>query len=358
MISLNRTSPHPIGLHLGPRLVRLVQLGARAGSHGIQAMAEAELPADNGSSPEARDRETASIIRRVVGDHGFRGRQVVSCVGAQELFVQNVRLPQLSPEEITSALKWEAAERLPYPVEDAELRHIFAGPLRQDGNVKQEVILLACQRSIVERQVKILELAGLSPLAIDLEPCAILRAMLPANLASGVGSRLAFLNFGEAATTVVIADGDQMLFLKSIDGGGEHFDRAVAKQLDLPLKEAARMRGTVTAAETLDPANDVHRSVIDAIRSTLENICADIELCLRYFKVTFRGKSLDRMILTGSEASSWLAEFLANRLSTPCSIGNSLANSNERVATNGVAGKPSPAALAGRWTTPLGLALR
>jgi type IV pilus assembly protein PilM len=351
MIALKRSRQQPIGLHLGPRMVRLVQLSGRAESPTIRAMAEAEVPREDEAAPEARDRETASIIRRLVCDHGFKGRQVTSCLGAQDLFVQNVRVPQLPPEEIESVLTWEAAERLPYPVADAELRHIFAGTLRQEENKKQEVILLACHRGVVERHVQLLESAGLIPAAVDLEPCAILRSLLPANGPSS-GSRRAYLNLGESATTVIFAEGDQILFLKSIAGGGQQLDQAVARHMEIDLAEAARMRASVMASDQLDPADDVHRSVIDAIRAPLETINADVELCLRYYKVTFRGKPLDRIVVTGSESSVWMAEFLEERLGTRCEIGNplvSLMPENRKGAAE---------TRQGRWTTAVGLSRR
>jgi type IV pilus assembly protein PilM len=258
----------------------------------------------------------------------------------------------LPAEEITAALKWEAAERLPYPVEEAELRHIFAGPLRQDGNQKQEVILLACHRGVIERHVELLEQSGLSPLAIDLEPCAILRALEREAPRDGASGRQAYLNFGEVATTVVFAERDQMLFLKSISGGGQLFDQSVAKHLEIELNEAERMRAAVTSMDALNPSDDVHRSVVDAIRGPLETVSADIELCLRYYKVTFRGKPLDRVVVTGSEATAWLVEFLSERLGAPCVLGNPLVTPEATLGSGAAVARPC------QWTTAVGLARR
>lgn len=352
MIAFNRKRQQPIGLHLGPRTVRLVQLNARGEGPAIRAMAEAELPPEEDSIPETRDREVAAIVRRLISDHGFRGRQVASCLGAQDLFVQNVRIPQLPPEEVESVLTWEAAERLPYPVADAELRHIFAGTLKQEGNQKQEVILLACHRGVIERHVQVLEMAGLTPVTVDLEPCAILRSLLPASAVVSAGTRRAYLNLGESATTVIFADGDQILFLKSIAGGGQQLDLAVARHLEIELSEAVRMRASVMASGELDPQSEVHRSVIDSIRAPLEAINSDVELCLRYYKVTFRGKPLDRIVLTGSESSRWMAEFLEERLGTRCELGNPFAN----VALPGRSAEPP--VRQGSWTTAVGLSRR
>ena len=72
---------------------------------------------------------------------------------------------------------WEAEERLPYPTAEAEIQHLIAGEVRQNANVKQEVILLACRHEAINRHILLLVEAPLTPLAIDAEPCAALRCL-------------------------------------------------------------------------------------------------------------------------------------------------------------------------------------
>jgi type IV pilus assembly protein PilM len=261
-----------------------------------------------------------------------------------------VRLPQLPPEEAEKVVLWEAEERLPYPAQEAEIRHLMAGEVRQDANIKQEVILMACHRGALKRHLGVLEQAGLVPEAIDVEPCAILRGFcrgLPEH-----SSRLAYLHLGEQSTAVIFAEGEQILFLKYVNRGGKHLDQAVAQHLSLPLKEAAAMRTSVMDSAQLEADNEVHRSVIEAIRGTLEALSTEIELCLRYFKVTFRGKPLERIVVSGSEASPWLAEFLSESLRTPCELGNPFQALARWPAVSSALGRPA------RWATAIGLSLK
>ncbi|MEX0702660.1 MAG: pilus assembly protein PilM [Planctomycetales bacterium] len=352
MIVWKPTSRLPIGLFLEERSATLVQLAGRPGDYEIHALAQGELPHDETVPTEVQDEARAAALRKLIGDHHFKGREVVSCLGARELFVQNVRLPQLPPEEVRKVVHWEAEERLPYPAAEGEIRYLTAGEVRQDANVKQEVILLACHRGVVERHVRVLEGAGLAPVGIDVEPCAVLRCLRAVPRASGGGSRVAYLNLGERATTALFAEGDRVLFLKYVATGSAHMDQAVARHLDMNLAEAARMRGAVSAAAELDAEDDLHRSVIDAIRGPLESLASEVELCLRYYKITFRGKPLERIVCTGNDASPWLSEFLADRLSTPCGIGNPFEALRHW--------PPSAAALdrPWRWTTAMGLSMK
>ena len=206
MFSFNRNRTSPIGLHLGLQSATMIQLSG-SGQREVHALAHGEVPYLESASSEEQDREVAGALRKLVADHRFRGRNVVSCLGSQQLFVQNVRLPKLPPEEVDKVVRWEAEERLPYPIADAEIRYLAAGEVRQDANVKQEVILMACHQGVIQRQINLLELAGLSPVAFDVEPCALLRSLLNAQDESATVTRRGYLHLGERSTAMIIAEG-------------------------------------------------------------------------------------------------------------------------------------------------------
>ncbi|MDF1745089.1 MAG: pilus assembly protein PilM [Gimesia sp.] len=352
MISLNRSKYSPIGLQLGPSSATLVQLTGSPQNRTVHAIAQEQFDIHDNCSIEERDAKVATELRRILSDHHFKGRRVISCLGSQELFIQNVRLPQLPSEEIAKVVAWEAEERLPYPVADAEIRHLPAGQVFQESNTKQEVILLACHTGILQRQLNLLEQAGLTSVAIDVEPSATIRCFQNVSKDLQINSANCYLNFGDAATTVIFADQQNMLFLKYIMHGSNHLDRAVAENLDLPMTEAIRLRKIVTNSPTLDASDELHRSVIDSIRSTLETISTEVENCLRYYKVTFRGKKLEQLIVTGNESSPWLIDFLSEQLNTNCNMGNPFESLKRWPTSTSILERP------GRWTTAMGLAMK
>lgn len=352
MISIKRSQYSPIGLQLGPSSATLVQLAGSRQNRVVHAIAQEQFELDEKLSIEERDASIGTQIRQIISDHHFKGRHVISCLGSQELFIQNVRLPQLPVDEIAKVVAWEAEERLPYPIAEAELRHLPAGQVRKESNTKQEVILLACHTGILKRHLDLLEQAGLTAVAIDVEPSATLRCFHDSSNDVQTNATNCYLNFGDAATTVIFADQQNVLFLKYIMQGSNHLDRAVAENLDLPMTEAIRLRKIVTNSPTLDASDELHRSVIDSIRSILESISTEIENCLRYYKVTFRGKKLDQLIVTGNESSPWLIDFLSDRLSTECKMGNPFESLKRWPTSTSILERP------GRWTTAMGLAMK
>jgi type IV pilus assembly protein PilM len=132
--------------------------------------------------------------------------------------------------------------------------------------------------------------------------------------------------------------------------GARQFDEAVSQTLAIDYVTARQMRIEVFGARTLDGENEVHRSIIESLRSCFETIIEEMELCLRYHKVTFRGRPLDGLVVTGSEAAPWLAEYFSERVGLACRAVTPLdlfpsvsAQTQQR---------------SGRWAVPLGLALK
>lgn len=310
----NPTQFSMVGLQLQPGSFRAVQLD-RAGR--LRAAAAEHFACDPSLPPAEYEQLAKGVLRRLWRGGHFRGHQVVLAVPSHELWVHNVRLPQVPPDELQQVARFEAEERLPYPVDEAELRLILAGDVKQDGAPRHEVILMACRKSAIEQQIRICEGAGLVPQAIDTEAGALLRMQQAVDAEE---RRTVFLHFGEQLSTVLFAEGDRVLFLKYILVGTNQFDRAIANELELTELEARQLRSSVSQADELDAEDDVHRSVIEAIRSLLETVTNEVEMCLRYCKVTFRGKPVGQMWLSGMGVSSWLADYLAERFGLPVTL--------------------------------------
>ncbi|MBA3312263.1 MAG: pilus assembly protein PilM [Planctomycetaceae bacterium] len=306
----------PIGLHLDGDTVVLAQLAMQGDRPVLHAAAAGELPADV-SDITAR----AAALKRLLLDHHFVGRSVVSCLPSRDLTIQNLRLPQVPEGELPPLLRWEAQERLPYPIDEAELRHLSGGVILEDGVTKQETILLAARRDAIGQHLNWLDAAGLTPLAIDLAGCGMLRCLMAADDGANVESvRRAYIHMGVGAVTALVATGGHVMFLKHLPCGGRSLDQTLARATGLSEEEAIVMRRTVVQAASLDADDDLHRTVIEAIRLPLEGLATDLELCLRHVKVTFRGAAPDSFVVTGPDASPWLAEFFADRLHLPATL--------------------------------------
>jgi type IV pilus assembly protein PilM len=102
----------------------------------------------------------------------------------------------------------------------------------------------------------------------------------------------------------------------------------------------------------LDGENEIHRSIIESLRPCFEMIIEEMELCQRYHKVTFRGRQLEGLVMSGSESAPWLAEYFGERIGLA---------SNMVTPLDGVSGLSTSSSVqqrSGRWATPIGLAMK
>lgn len=338
----------PIGIDLGSRSVKLVQFTADHSK--LVDAARWDLPAEpaNASPDELQTRIVEALTRAREGRE-FRGKEAVLCLSERELFLQNIRVPQGDAATLERAVQQEAAGRIPYPVAETEIRFLEAADVRQGDQMMREVILMACHRPVLERALATIEGAGLTPVALEVEPIAVTRSygqQFRRDEDRQVRSLLVQIGFG--GTLAVVVQGDEILFVKYIELGGKHLDDAVARSLKMDLTEATSLRrhNGDRRSDRQDP--EITRSIHEATRAVLEKLLGELAMCVRYHSVTFRGQPLERLILGGGEASPALLEMLQKRLGLKCELSDALRHFQS----------PNVRGRNGQWDVAAGLALR
>lgn len=344
MVSLLKPRTSPLGVHIGSRSVKLIQFDM-SGTHVVEA-ARWDLSGEAGQDDTA---VLAEAIGRAREGRGFRGRRAVLCLGAPDLFVQNLRVNQASGDELRRIVHCEAAGRLPFPSQEAELQFVEAADVRQGGAARREVIVLACRRAVIERLLAVAERAGLVPVAIDVEPGALLRCYAKQyRRDDDRQQQRMFVHVGGATSVVVIARDTHPMFVKYVDFGGRHLDEAVARYLKMPVPDAVALRrhNGDRRADQRDP--EVTRSIAEALRPCLEQFTGELSMCVRYYSVTFRGQPISQVVLSGGEAGDTLVEWTGGRLGLPCELGNPLRSFQPTAMPGRV----------GQWDVAAGLALK
>ena len=338
----------PIGVDIGVRSIKLVQLtGDR--SRVVEA-ARVELPPlPEKATPEQQSTRLVEALSKGLEGRSFRGRDAVVCLSDKQLFQQSVRVPKQTGAELDRAVAQEAAGRVPFAVDEAEIRYLESADVRQGDTVLREVIVFACQRSVLRQSLDIVEQAKLLPVAVDVEPAALARSYAAQfRRDEDQHSRSLVVHLGYSRTSAVIVQGDDLLFVKTIEIGGSHFDAAVARHLHMDLAEATSLRkhNGDRRSEMQDP--EVARSVAEAIRPVLDRLVGELAMCVRYHSVTFRGQPLVRLVLGGGEATQPLVDNISKQLDLKCELSDPF---RTMPATGNLGRK-------GQWDVAAGLALR
>lgn len=335
-----------VGVDWAGPVVRMVQVDpARL---EVLRLAERRLPPGGNSPAQNGDiHQQAASLRQLWRQVGFYGRDLCLSLGPAELFLQNIRLPQ-DAVDIDAAVCTELVSRLPYPLDEAEIRYIPAGSVRQGDAVRQEVLVFACRRQTIEQHLAVVDEAGFRCRGIDIHPAALLRCYrFQLRRQTDRHQPLALVSVREKGTLVLAGNRDHPYFVKSLEIGSVHFDEAVARLLHLPTEEAAALRRHHGDRRQTSRDSELAAAIAQATLPTLERLASELVLCLRYCSVTFRGQAPQEIILSGAEATPEHAEFLSRRLGLPVRAGNPFLPFRN-APTSGILG---------RWDIALGLAL-
>jgi type IV pilus assembly protein PilM len=333
----------PIGIHLGTEAIHMAQLDQAEGD--VQVVSKASMYFPAGKPGQGRTIETAetvdapseetdkanyelglSFIRKKVGSNGFRGREAVISLPPQHLTIQHVRLGQMQPEELATALPGELRGKLPFDAQQAVIRHIVAGTVSENNEAKQDLIVLAARRAVVERHVEAMNHMGLHVIGVGAEPCAMCYAYAFAathGQATQEGpASLMVVYLGSRVVHVAITRGGETTFVKEVEQGTRLLTKALAQARDIPVEEAAALRAQWCQApgqESLQAAVDAYNS----IKPALEHLIDEIESCMRYHASLSRGVRVDRVCFVGPDARDrGLMHVLSAQLAAACELGD------------------------------------
>jgi type IV pilus assembly protein PilM len=332
MIRLTRSQVQPIGIDVGSDSVKMLQLETIGQTLAVVAAARQAIPPAAREKPELRLACASDLIKQMLRHGKFVGRKAVVALPREILHVKNLRMPLIPPQELISAVKFEARNIFNFDTEKAHLQILPAGEVRQGIDVRQEVIVLAARHDDVDQFLEQVHRCGAAVESIDAEAAALYRSQERfIRRREDEQDVHVLVDIGQMRSQVVIGKGRDISFMKRIDIGSHHFQEAVSRKLGITMEEARGLRRRLIEAAPGAASPDmlrkdpVRQAVFDATRSIMEDLGREIGLCLRYYSVTFRGQRPNKIKLLGGEAADPLLLGVLNAsLGVPTEAGRPL----------------------------------
>lgn len=337
---LLRRKAAPIAIDCGSYALRAIQLGGDRDHPEVIGAACHVYSSDPGTGTTSllgdkeRLDETVEALHSFMTRKVFKGKRAISALGEKDLQIRNIRLPRLPETELSSAVKFAAAERFQGLGDDAEVRSFIAGTVVGEDDVQQEIIVLAAKEPVVRQHLDMLTKVGLESVGIDATPITMFRPFERYLRRSADQEQInVFVDIGWSGTRIVITRGDHIAFARTFGVGGAAFNRLVSRQLSLDLEEAGKIRRQAEAmhASKAEPTSAVDpstmKSVDSAIQPAWEKLGKEIGLCLRYYAVTFRGAQAQSVTCVGGESmNDHYLQTLSDVTGLRCRVGFPLRN--------------------------------
>jgi type IV pilus assembly protein PilM len=235
-----RSSRLLVGLDIEPGQIVAAQVRVTG---GLQIERAAGMPLAPGviRDGEVTDVETLSASLAQLFEVSGLDNRVRIGVANQRIVVRMLELPPIpDPKELATAVRFQAQDEIPMPLDSVVLDYHSLGVIETPNGPRQQVVLVAARRDMIERVLSAARGAGLRPEGVDLSAFAMIRALVPAGVSSH--ERVLYLSIG-GLTNMAIAEGRVCRFTRVIGGGLDEIVADVAERCQVPLDRARLLVG-------------------------------------------------------------------------------------------------------------------
>ncbi|MEA3249216.1 MAG: pilus assembly protein PilM [Patescibacteria group bacterium] len=215
--------------------------------------------------------------------------------------------------------KPESGEEKDGPGEEKKPEESTEPVIKEGEGIK--ILLGAAPKKLVDDYTTILDMAGLAPIALEIEATAISRCIAPAfeNLPEAIG----ILDIGATRSSLVVYDRGMIQMSISIPISGIQITETIAKALSIGMDEAEILK-----QECGLDANRCEDRIWKIIAPLIDDMTQKIRNALRFYKIGFPyGKKVEHIYLCGGGAHFREVDtVLSNQLAIKVERGDALTN--------------------------------
>jgi len=277
-------------------------------------------------------------------DSQIQSQNVYISLPESSVYTRVVQMPVIEPKELDNALKFEAEQYIPFPMDEVYLEHqILYQPDKNNTAAKMDVLLVAAKKFMVDKLIRVAEMCEVAPLVIESALLSVIRA-----LQSQIGKNALIVDSGENSTNIAIIIDGLIKQTSSIPTSGKSLTQAIAQSLSLPEAQAKQYKHTYGLETTL-----LEGKIAQSLQAPIVAICNHISKNLRFASTLLPNGKINQVILSGGTALlPNFPQYLLNQVDAEVNIANPLVNClNTNLPQQLVSAAP-------RFTTVIGLALR
>jgi len=311
-----------IGLDIGSSYLKVVQLKERRGAYSLELFDMLPLPPElivEGSIIDSL--RLVDSIKELIKKARIKTKNAaIGIAGHASVIIRRISLPEMSEEELSESIKFEAEQYVPFDVEDVNIDFQILGPKEEAGQM--DVMLVAVKKDIVNEYVSVVKEAGLNPVVVDVNAFA-LSNMYEINYGISPEKNIAIINVGASTINMNILKGGTSVFTRDSAVGCHLHTEAIQKEFNLSYEQAERLkRGE--PIEGISP-----EQVEPVVSSASETILDEIIRSIDYFKSAAFHEDIHEIVLSGGGALvKDFSRMLAERAGTEVIVAEPFKNIN------------------------------
>lgn len=277
------------GIEVGAGGIKGVKL-ARDGD-GVKVLDFAIIPHKRVlSTPEVQERDAKVVgIGQLLGQHSLDKADLAVSIPGHSAFAKFAKLPPADPKSIPALVKFEAAQQIPFPIDDVEWDfQTFASP----DNPDVEVGIFAVTREKVADQLSYWTDIKRTPQTLTLSPLAAYNAIAFDQVFTEKTPGTVIIDVGTISTDLIVADSGR-LWIRTFPIGGHQFTEALVTAFNLSYVKAEKLK---REAESSQHA----RHILQAMRPVFGDLAQDVQRSMTYYQSLHPEAKLTRVIGLGA----------------------------------------------------------
>ncbi|WP_152051684.1 type IV pilus assembly protein PilM [Tautonia marina] len=265
------------------------------------------------SQPDADPEELVrEALTTFLERNEVKGIPVAIGVPGQSGLVKFIKLPPVDKKRVPDIVKFEARQQIPFALEEVIWDWQEIATEGDEEFSQTEVGLFAMKREQIQRSLLPFTVAGIEVEIVQMSPIALynfiaydrLRPQLgvaaegeegeaeaPAPAIEPGGS-IVLLDIGADHTDLIITDG-QRIWQRNVPIGGNHFTRALTKELKLTFAKAEHLKRNATKAP--DP-----RAVFTAMRNVFNDFSSEVQRSIGFYGSVNRQAKVVKVVGLGN----------------------------------------------------------
>jgi type IV pilus assembly protein PilM len=254
------------------------------------------------SQPDAIPEELISqALDKFLKQNEIGNDLIAISVPGQSALARFIQLPPVESSKVSEIVKYEARQQIPFALEDVVWDYQTLGKGTEESGflLEAEVGLFAMKRDQVMNQLKPFTNAEVEVELIQIAPLALYNFLSFDQLGIRLGDEVVamdsytiLLDMGADNTTLLVSNG-QKIWIRNVPIGGNHFTRALTKEMKLTFAKAEHLK--CNATKSPDP-----RAVFQALRPVFNDYVSEIQRSIGYFSSVNREAKISKVVGLGN----------------------------------------------------------
>lgn len=265
-----------IGLDIGSGYLKVVQLKDTKGGYELELFdmlpLSPELIVDGSIIDSLR---LVDSLKELIKKAKIKTKDaVISIAGHSSVIIKRISLPEMSEEELSESIKFEAEQYIPFDIEDVNLDFQILGLKEEPGQM--DVMLVAVKKDTINEYLSVVKEAGFNPIIVDVNSFA-LENIYEINYEVEPDKNIAIVNIGASTINMNILKGGISVFTRDSAAGSNLHTEALQREFNLTYETAERLK----RGEPVE--NMLPQDVFSVIDLASEEIIGEVNRSLEYF---------------------------------------------------------------------------